>query len=111
MKTLQQIFDLMIQHKRYVAEDHIRYNCSIQSMYMCNALKNHSDDLITRHEARKAIKAIERYLRRNPKPDGTGDMYNTLRSAMCTSGLNYKVNTGLKVYSNWKGRPSIKRTR
>lgn len=111
MKTLQQIFDLMIQHERYVAEDHSGYDSSIQSMFMCNALKNHSDDLITRAEASKALAAIKKHIRRNPKPDGTGDSYGTLRNAMCTSGLKFNCTTGLKVYSDWKGRPSIKRTR
>ena len=111
MKTLQQIFDLMIQRKRYVAEDHSGYNNGIQSMFMCNALKDHSDDLITRPEARKAIKAIERYLRRDPNPDGTGDSYGTLLNAMCTSGLEFNCTTGLEIYGNWKRRPPIKRTR
>ena len=111
MKTLQQIFDLMIQHKRYVAEDHSGYDRGIQSIFMCNALKNHSDDLITRPEARKALASIEKYIRRDPMPDGTGDSYSTLRNAMLTSGLRFNCTTGLKVYSNWKGRPSIKRNR
>lgn len=111
MKTLQQIFDLMIQHERYVAEDHSEYNCSIQSMFMCNALKNHSDDLITLPEADKALASIKKYIRRDPLPDGTGYYYGTLRNAIELSGFKFNTNTGLKVYGNWKGRPSIKRTR
>ena len=111
MKTLQQIFDLMIQHKRYVAEDHMGYNPGIQSTFMCCALNYHSNDLITRPEAHKALASIEEYIRRDPKPDGTDDSYSTLLNAMLTSGLKFEADTGLKVYGNWKGRPSIKRTR
>lgn len=110
MKTIQQIFDAVIDAGHYPCNG----ETFPSSNFMCNALDfAHGLDVITAYEQHKASVAINTYMDKlkesavlNPA------LYNvvTLRGALNEAHVKTRK-SNLAIYKDWKNRPHVRKVK
>lgn len=106
MKTLQQIFDLMIEKGCY---NRSRYrdieSFFDQSRFMCLAINYHGRYMLTDAEVKKALNAIDNYLYTVLERDSE---HCTLYAALQMCGYKHDDDALMAVYQNWAKRPNLR---
>ena len=103
MRTLQQIFDLMIETGCYNRYRDLQNND--QSSFMCLAIKLHGSNMLTDAEIKKALDAIDNYIYTALERDS---VQCTLYSALQIRGYKCDDDALMAVYQNWAKRPNLR---